>query len=1088
MKKIILSTLLILAILPTLGNSAQFYTWRQRLAANCTLLTDGKPSDLCAQLSNNSIYVCNPTDGLTCTTPSEWVAVGTSGGASVNYINSIANTSGNISLVNDNSSPGALKYYGTNALGTKGFNALSAQLLLGNINGLVLGDGVGNYSVAVEGSNYQGPTTFNVPFTDTSNVIGLNINSTNLQVNGSDQLDTIQDIATSSSPTFTGLTLSSLSGVLKASTGVLAGNSTINDLGSPTANFSMNSFNITNLLNPINPQDAATKNYVDSTATGLSPKQAVTVATATTLPANTYANGSSGVGATLTANANGVLTVDGVTVALNDRILVKDEAAQEKNGIYYVSTLGTAGVPYVLTRAIDTDTGAEIKSALVFVAGGTVNTSSTWVNDNASTPTMGTTAITFVQFSSIPSLTFTSPLVNTTGTISLNTSKADGSTLGSATFTAVDFNDNTAGLISIDYTNAQKATALQPGFLTSTDWFVFNAKQPSLGNVSGIVKGNGSGSYSAAVAGTDYQAPLTLPLSLSNGGTNAALTAFNGGIVYSTASSLAILPGTATASKLLMSGASTTPSWSTATYPSAVSTSGTIIQSNGTNFVSSTATWPTTATSNNVVMGDGTNFVIAALTSCSTGSSALTYNTTTKAFGCNTITGASSGSSGEWQVNNGSGAFSAITASTSNNTFNQASGSAINAGLAPTIAQSSTAGYTVLDINPTETSTGSGSKYLLNLRVGGTQKAYITNTGIIGGTGYQNVGSSVGSLYLYELAANGTDYVGFQAPSSVTTSVLWQLPAADSSGCFQSNGSGVITIGACGSSGGTINSGTTGQIPYFASNGTTLTGIADYIYSPTRNASSGTTTALSLAPTWTQTGTAGYTALLINSTETTVGSGSKMLLKAQVAGTDKFTVDDTGAVVTGGAITTGGTGQSSTGYGLLVNSTGQTTANGGDFSVKNSSNTATFTIGATSGVVDKYNTIATVNRGIPSEVAVSNLTAQTAAIAATTIYAVPATGYYRVSWNADLTTAASSSSTLGGANGFQVIYTSPTDSLVKTTIADTVNTSTANTTGTAVSGSRTVYAQTGTNLQYSFGYTSSGQPMGYQLHIVVEAL
>ena len=59
-----------------------------------------------------------------------------------------------------------------------------------------------------------------------------------------------------------------------------------------------------------------------------------------------------------------------------------------------------------------------------------------------------------------------------------------------------------------------------------------------------------------------------LPTSLALGGTNAALTASNGGIFYSTASAGAILAGTATAGQILQSGASSTPIWSTATYPS----------------------------------------------------------------------------------------------------------------------------------------------------------------------------------------------------------------------------------------------------------------------------------------------------------------------------------------------------------------------------------------------------------------------------------------------------------------------------------------------------------------------------------------
>lgn len=143
------------------------------------------------------------------------------------------------------------------------------------------------------------------------------------------------------------------------------------------------------------------------------------------------------------------------------------------------------------------------------------------------------------------------------------------------------------------------------------------------------------------------------------------------------------------------------------------------------------------------------------------------------------------------------------------------------------------------------------------------------------------------------------------------------------------------------------------------------------------------------------------------------------------------------------------------------------------------------------GKITNYKGIATVSNGLPAEYAVSDLTAQAAAIAATTIYAVPASGQgmYRISWSADITTADAVSSTLGGTNGFQAIYTSPTDSVVKTTIPQADWTSTVNTTGTAVGGTMIVFAKASTNIQFSFDYTSNtpGQ-MKYELHIKVEAL
>lgn len=76
------------------------------------------------------------------------------------------------------------------------------------------------------------------------------------------------------------------------------------------------------------------------------------------------------------------------------------------------------------------------------------------------------------------------------------------------------------------------------------------------------------------------------PFTLAKGGTNANLTASNGGIVYSTASAMVILAGTATAGQILRSGSSAAPSWSTATYPATAGTSGNRLVSDGTNFVS----------------------------------------------------------------------------------------------------------------------------------------------------------------------------------------------------------------------------------------------------------------------------------------------------------------------------------------------------------------------------------------------------------------------------------------------------------------------------------------------------------------------
>jgi len=173
--------------------------------------------------------------------------------------------------------------------------------------------------------------------------------------------------------------------------------------------------------------DIANKAYVDSVAQGLSPKNSVKVATAAALPAYTYANGSSGVGATITANAFGALTVDGVTgFSVGDRILVKDETAANApyNGIYTVTAAGSGGSLFVLTRALDNNQGTEFQGAYTFTQSGTVNTGAGFVCTNTGTVTVGTTAITWTQFSGLGEVTAGAGLTKTGNT--LNVGAGDG--------------------------------------------------------------------------------------------------------------------------------------------------------------------------------------------------------------------------------------------------------------------------------------------------------------------------------------------------------------------------------------------------------------------------------------------------------------------------------------------------------------------------------------------------------------------------------------------------------------------------------------------------------------------------------------
>ena len=149
----------------------------------------------------------------------------------------------------------------------------------------------------------------------------------------------------------------------------------INDLTAPTGNYNFGGFNITNLAEPVNGQDATTKNYVDNVAQGLDVKASVLAAT------------------TGNISLNGTTTViDGVNIATGTRVLVKNQSNTAENGIY-VSAAG----PW--SRSSDADTWNDLVSAFVFVEEGTTLADTGWVCLANAGGTLGVTAVTWSQFS-----------------------------------------------------------------------------------------------------------------------------------------------------------------------------------------------------------------------------------------------------------------------------------------------------------------------------------------------------------------------------------------------------------------------------------------------------------------------------------------------------------------------------------------------------------------------------------------------------------------------------------------------------------------------------------------------------------------
>ena len=171
-------------------------------------------------------------------------------------------------------------------------------------------------------------------------------------------------------------------------------NTNINLIPNGTGSVDVGSKRVTNVATPTAATDAANKAYVDTVQQGLDIKEAVrlssTAALTVTATATTLTN----------AGAQAALSLDGVAAVAGDRVLIKDQATPAQNGIYTVTNIGSAVTNWVLTRATDFDETVEVNAgAFTFVTAGTANTSTGWVMTASGVVTIGTTAMSFTQFS-----------------------------------------------------------------------------------------------------------------------------------------------------------------------------------------------------------------------------------------------------------------------------------------------------------------------------------------------------------------------------------------------------------------------------------------------------------------------------------------------------------------------------------------------------------------------------------------------------------------------------------------------------------------------------------------------------------------
>jgi len=191
-------------------------------------------------------------------------------------------------------------------------------------------------------------------------------------------------------------------------------NSNINFVPTGTGTVDHNGARLTGVGTPTQATDAANKAYVDGVKQALDIKDSVRVATTSNLAATASGTGA---GKTLTNSVTqAAITIDSVPLSAGDRVLVKDQTTGADNGIYTVTTVGTASTNWVLTRATDADNSpaGEVTAGLfTFVEEGTVNADSGWVLSTNNSITLDTTALVFVQFSGAGQITAGAGLTKT---------------------------------------------------------------------------------------------------------------------------------------------------------------------------------------------------------------------------------------------------------------------------------------------------------------------------------------------------------------------------------------------------------------------------------------------------------------------------------------------------------------------------------------------------------------------------------------------------------------------------------------------------------------------------------------------------
>ena len=199
--------------------------------------------------------------------------------------------------------------------------------------------------------------------------------------------------------------------------------------------------------------------------------------------------------------------------------------------------------------------------------------------------------------------------------------------------------------------------------------------------------------------------------------------------------------------------------------------------------------------------------------------------------------------------------------------------------ISPTINQSGTAGYSAVKINPTETATGSGVKNLIQAQVGNTNRFRVDNLGNATISSAATTG-----LVLYNTSDETTNTERARHYWSSNQYII----------STENGGTGVARVLRLTAGTRLLDIG--GSSAHFDFQSTTTANVPVVRVSPSLGSTTGVQYAQSIAPSIAQSSTGGYTALLINPTETTTGSGAKNLIDLQVGGSSKAKIDNTGKV------------------------------------------------------------------------------------------------------------------------------------------------------------------------------------------------